>query len=247
MAVKTDRRGLLIAAAAVGAVWGGGALWRAWDARRFDFEPVDGLPGFRRIAAGPVTRAGGTADPLVGLETRRPPPVLTDAEVCSALHRSEGQGVPVASFSDYFCPYCRVLTRELFALQAEGAVRVTWHELPLLSPASEPAARAALAAARQGGYEALHTRLMRSRFVASRAYLEDLAETAGLDAARLVAEMDGPEVSRDLDVARALADRFGFWATPALVVGRTAVLGAIKPARLRALIAIEAGAGPVCP
>lgn len=247
MAGKTNRRGLLIAGAAVAAVWGGGAAWRAWDARRFDFAPVDGLPGFRRIAGGPVTR-GGPGDPFVGLDgdTGRADVVLADAEVCGALHRADGPGVPVASFSDYFCPYCRSLTRDLIELEREGRVRVTWHELPLLSPASDVAARAALAAEMQGAYEAFHTRLMRSVVQPNRAYLSEVADSAGLDAERLLRDMDGPEVESDLAISAALADRFGFFATPALVVGRTAVMGAIEPARLEALIALEAGAGDVC-
>ena len=58
-------------------------------------------------------------------------------------------------------------------------------------------------------------------------------------------DMDGAAVSRRLAESAALAGLFGFAGTPALVVGRTVVVGAIGEARLRALIARERRDGPI--
>ena len=245
---NSNRRGLLIAAGAALAIWGGGAAFRWLDARRFDFEPIPDLPGFRRTGGGAVT-SGALSDPLIGLDTGRPPvPRIETDRICPALFRDRTPGtVPVASFSDYYCPYCRVLTRELAAREAAGRITVTWHELPLLGDASRLAARAAMAADRQGGYAAFHARLMRAQFQPNPAYLADLSASAGLDPDRLLADMADPAIDTQLALSAGVAARFGFHGTPALVIGRTAVLGAIPVPRLDALIAREAGEPEICP
>ena len=222
-----------------------------WPGRagQFDFAPMPGLPGFRRIDGG---SASGLGDPFAGLAVpgavpEAPPRPYAVSEVCAPLFGgAEGSGrVPVASFSDYYCPYCRVLTRHLAA--RDGAdIAVRWHELPLLGAGSEAAARAALAADLQGGYAAFHERMMRASFQPTRAYLRGLAESLDLDPEAFLADIPGPAVDRRLDEARRLAATFGIAATPALVVGRTLVIGAIPEARLDALIEIERDAGAVC-
>lgn len=221
-----------------------------WPGRagEFDFAPMPGLPQFRRIDAGAVS---GLADPFAGLTLpgdvgpARPEPFAA-SEVCAPLFGASSPGlVPVASFSDYYCPYCRALTERLAA--RDGAdITVRWHELPILGPASEAAARAALAADLQGAYPAFHARMMRAAFQPTRAYLVQLAEGLGLDSGRFLADMEGPAVARRLTETRRLAETFGISATPALVVGRTLVLGAISEARLDALIGIESAEAPVC-
>jgi hypothetical protein len=121
-----------------------------------------------------------------------------------------------------------------------------WHELPLLGDASEAAARAALAADLQGAYPAFQARLLRATFQPTDAYLADLGVSLGLDVPRLLA--DARRGRRP--PPRHLCPRGGdAWhrATPALVVGRTLVSGAISDDRLDALIALERAEGsPPC-
>ena len=210
------------------------------------FEPVRGLEGFRRLAGGPVSTGPGAA--LVGVGAA-PGPADGDgvpADLCRALFgAAPGPGVvPVASFSDYACPYCRVLDERVAALDARPGVAVRWHELPLLGAPSEVAARAALAAERQGGYGALHARLMRAGFQTTPAYVEAAAAEIGLDPARLTADMDGPEVAERLAESWALARAFGLVGTPALVVGRTLVVGEIGERALDRLVESERALGP---
>jgi len=241
MTTKLNRRQAIGAGFAVAAVGLGGiGLWRARPAR-FAFRDMAGVDGFRWLSAGAVS-AGG-ADPFAGLGAgaARPAPI-SDSALCGALFGpGVGGAVPVASFSDYACPYCRVLTALLADHEAAGRVRMTWHELPLLGPVSVEAARAALAAGRQGAYLAFHSRLMRARFQPDRAYATALAESIGLDTGQFEEDLESDWVSRKLVSTASVARRFGFAATPALVVGNTAVLGAIGPRDLRALIDLEAG------
>ncbi|MEM0948660.1 MAG: DsbA family protein [Pseudomonadota bacterium] len=232
----SGRRGVLVLGAAFLAVVGANELFNRPAPP--DFEDVPGLPEFRMLRFGGVS--GQVFDPFIGIDTLRAAvPRIPDAQVCGTLFTHSGHGVPVASFSDYFCPYCRVLTRELTTRAEAGDISVTWHELPLLGETSVMAARAALAADMQGAYLEIHNRLMRSRVVATDAYLENLAEGAGLNAARFVRDANSELVQNRIQTAQGLAERFGFYGTPALVVGRTAVLGSIPVDKLDRLIADE--------
>jgi hypothetical protein len=233
-----------LAALAAAAVWGGGALWRYSEARRFSFEPNPHSAGFRRLSGGQVST--GTVDPLVGIgdslvNFRRP----RDDELCDWLFASgTSPGIPVAYFSDQACPHCRAVSAAVAQLAGEGLIVPSWHEYPIFGPGSELAARASLAAAKQGAQEAFHLRLIRSRFEPSEIYLTDLAGALDIDAERLLSDMQSDDVERRLARTRGLAHRFGFAGTPALVVGRTVVHGAISKERLRALVALEAELEP---
>lgn len=227
-------------AAALGLTGLGFAAWPRLSgllAPTFTFEPIPDLPGFRRIAGAPVpppALAGIGAGP--GGDS-----AWSGLSTCALLYteaRRPGD-VPVAYFSDYRCGFCRRLSPRLADLAQGSGVSLTWHELPLLGSASVQAARAALAARRQGAYAAFHDRLMDSSFVPNPAFLRRLAEEEGIDPDRLIADMDHPGVTRQLAITADLAGRFGFFGTPALVIGRTAALGAMPEARIDALITLE--------
>lgn len=213
----------------------------------FVFASIPGVPGFRRLDAGRVSDALG--DPFIGLRVPDAPPApvpLPLEELCAILFGSRDLPdgtVPIASFSDYYCPYCRDLTVRLAARSGQG-LRISWHELPLLGTASEAAARASLAADLQGAYPEFQARLLRAAFQPTEAYLRELAQALGLDTARLLDEAKGEEVARRLHTSARAAATLGIGATPALVVGRTLVTGAIQDDRLDALIELERAAGP---
>lgn len=210
----------------------------------FAFAEIPGLPGFRRIERGDVSAAPPL---LIGLDRAPPPPTVPPrADLCAHLFGDAGDAVgggpvPVAYFSDVRCPWCRVLT-PLLVDRAGGAgasIRLAWHALPLLGETSVIAARAAIAAEAQGAGAAVHARLSGTPVVPAPAWLRRLADEIGIDGDRLVADMDAPRVDARLAVSRGLAGLFGFPGTPALVVGRTAVLGRIAAADLDRLIALE--------
>lgn len=213
----------------------------------FAFGEIPGLPGFRRLEAGGVSSR--PVDPFVGLrapDAPPPPQPLPAAALCAALFGPAPPppgAVPVAAFSDYYCPYCRDLTSRL-AARADGALSITWHELPLLGDASEAAARASLAADLQGAYPAFQARLMRAAFQPTDAYLTEVGMSLGLDTTRLLEDARGQEVARRLAQSARAAATLGIGATPALVVGRTLVSGAIPDDRLDRLVALERAEGP---
>lgn len=236
------------AALIAGAAWIGAA--RGPD---LAFSDIDDLPGFRTLAgaAGASRAGGGTV--LVGVDggaatAPSAPDASSDAPICALLWESgapaEGpaDGRPrIAVFSDANCPYCRTLDGILAELAAARPdLRVTHHEWPVLGPGSVVAARAALAAERQGRFRALKTRLLDAAFAINPAYLAAVAPPLGIDVGRLSADMAAPEVDRILAATDAAARRFGFAGTPSLVIGGTVAEGALSRARIEAILDAEA-------
>lgn len=207
------------------------------------YEPIPGLPPFRRrIGAGSASMP--PADPmLVGLDAatnqgwRDHMPAIK-ADPCATLF-IPGPGVPVAFFTDFNCPYCRQMERVLddHTRANAASITVTRHELPLLGPNSERAARALLAARLQQGGAAMQARLDRTRGTGDMAAV---ARSMGLDGARLLRDMQGPEVQRALDRDYALAMLFGFFGTPGTVIGRTVISGALSGSVVAGLVEDEA-------
>ncbi|MCY4342239.1 MAG: DsbA family protein [Gammaproteobacteria bacterium] len=149
-------------------------------------------------------------------------------------------GVTVVEFFDYRCGYCkRSLGAVRGLLQADG-VRVELREFPILGEESEAAARAALAAARQGAYEAAHFALMAHEGAFDAAALESILGELGLDLERLKADMASAEVGALIKANRELATRLGVTGTPAFLVlgpgGVEVSPGALDPDRLAAMI-----------
>ncbi len=245
------RRFLLAGAGAAALVAGHRVLPDLLSARDFDFRAMEGMPGFRRLAAGRTSPAN--LDPLVGIGDRERVPgaalAAIRADPCVALFfdgAGDAEAVPVAFVSDHYCPYCRVLWSELERMRSEGSIALTVHEWPLFGENSNRAARAALAARAQHAGAAMHARLMRTRFLATPGYLAELSADLGISAAALERDMESRPVDAALRDARAVASVFHLTGTPALVVGRTLVVGEITPARLEALVGIERRADRVC-
>ncbi|MGZ5810859.1 MAG: DsbA family protein [Xanthobacteraceae bacterium] len=146
--------------------------------------------------------------------------------------------VPLVTFFDYRCPYCKVLAGILSSMPFDN-VRVVYHEWAILGPQSVLAARAALAADRQGKYLALHDRLMRARLVVTPDYIDAIAAELGLDIAQLHRDMNAEAATHALQRSAALAKALGFLGTPALIVGRTIAQGEISRSQLELLIKDE--------
>ncbi len=241
------RRDFLGSAVVLLAVFGIPPLWRrAFPS--FDFVPLDGFPGFRKLDQGPVS-SGPVA--LIGLDAPDPSIAAERAELlkapCAALfenHKPE-DGLPIAVFSDYNCPYCFVLSERLIRLEESGApIRLVWYELPLLGDRSDRSAKAALAAAEQGQYIAAHRYLMRKVLPPGPFGLRQMAQELDLDPDKLLRDVGGEPVASSLRKSKALASALGVIGTPATVIGRTLVLGSISATNLDQLIALEAQDGP---
>lgn len=237
----THRRALLAGGAAM--VAAAGAVWTfGRGTTEFAFEWLESPKGFRSVRWD-ASVSTAAFDPLIGIGRGAARPAPFAGDLCAALFGGPPpQGVvPVAAFSDAFCPYCKRLIPEVAEIEREsaGGVSVRWHEWPLFGERSMASARLAMAAERQGVYDAVAPRLIGSSFVVTPGYVAALAEDAGVDPERLLADMAAPEVERRIAESVALARLFGFMGTPALVVGRSVIQGAAPRGAIEDLIALE--------
>lgn len=146
--------------------------------------------------------------------------------------------VTIVEFFDYRCGYCKQsLDMVLAMMEEDPKVRVVFKEFPILSPQSRQAARAALAARRQGGYLSFHVALMGARGTFDDEQIFDIASEVGLDVARLAADMEAPEVAAQIDSVNELARALDIGGTPAFIVGGEIFHGAIDADAMRSAIA----------
>ena len=219
---------------------------------RLTYRDLPGLPPFRTLdTAGALSTGAGL---LVGIDGAAPDAAQTArmaavrADPCTALFGPKTDArLPIAFFSDFNCPNCRVLDAILVAYDTAnpGTIRIIRHELPLLGPASTIASQAVLAADLQGGYTAMHDRLMRTRLVTDLNLVISIADSVGLDGQRLVKDMQTPEIATALGTAKAIAAVFGFYGTPSTVIGRTVFIGAISAEDVSQIIKAELAALPL--
>lgn len=132
-----------------------------------------------------------------------------------------GAGVTVVQFFDYRCPYCKQIADDYMALvEANPDVRFVFKEWPILDrdePLSEYAARAALAAARQGRYAEVHQTLMAAQTI-DQASVDGVLAAAGVDMTRARADIAATETGQHLTDIMSLARTIGASGTPTFIV-----------------------------
>ncbi len=150
--------------------------------------------------------------------------------------------VSLVEFFDYNCPYCRRVSPDMMKLEAsDPKLRIVYKEFPILGPNSTFAAKAALAAHRQGKYVKLHHALMKGRGTVTKEAVLRTAGKLGIDIKRLEKDMADPKIEAALKRNIALATELGINGTPAFVVGKEIVPGAIGFAALKQLVAKARG------
>jgi protein-disulfide isomerase len=146
--------------------------------------------------------------------------------------------VTIVEFFDYRCPYCKQVLPSVQALLKEDPnLRFVYKELPVLGPPSVTAAHAALAAQRQGMYDAFHTAMMGTKGQITDDTVYKVAASVGLDVDRLKRDMAAPEIERALKANLALADALNIHGTPGFIIGNHIVPGALDLDTLKNMIA----------
>ena len=137
--------------------------------------------------------------------------------------------VTVVEFFDYNCPYCRRVMPEVQALLEEDPnVRLVYREWPILGDGSVFAARAALAARKQGKYEEFHWAMMGMNGRAEEDSVLRIAREVGLDIDRMRADMQAPEVDMHIETSMELTRALGFQGTTSFVIGHALVPGLVE-------------------
>lgn len=129
--------------------------------------------------------------------------------------------VTIVEFFDYRCTHCASSAAALHsALHASPNVRAVFIDYPILGPSSVLAARAALAAKKQGKYVEFSQALLHARYL-SESSIMDLAESMGLNAEQLRKDMYSSSVSNQIASNVRLAHSLNVYSTPAFFIGKT--------------------------
>ncbi len=146
--------------------------------------------------------------------------------------------VTIVEFNDYQCPYCKRAYQAVKSVTGtDGKVKIVYKDLPILGEASRIAALAALASIKQGKHKELHNALMEFNGKLDREKILEVATAVGLDIAQLQKDMDDPKLKQIIERNMALAGALGVRGTPAFVIGKQFVPGAVDAEALKALIA----------
>jgi protein-disulfide isomerase len=111
--------------------------------------------------------------------------------------------VTLVQFFDYNCGYCRTALPDIDRLLAEDKkLKIVYRELPILSEASDIAARASLSVAQAGGdYMAFH-RALYGQVRSDSSVINAAAARAGADPETLNADKIASEITANLDLQR---------------------------------------------
>ncbi|ATE66964.1 DsbA family protein [Rhizorhabdus dicambivorans] len=156
----------------------------------------------------------------------------------SAWAGAEKGDVTLVMFTDYACGYCRTSLPDIDRLIAgDKKLRVVWREMPILGPGSEIAAKAGLAAARQGEFQTFHQRMFATG-QPNGDKVSAVLRSMPLDLARIQRDLEGPEVMAELRRNMELAGRIDpNFATPTFVVNGQMLKGAVGYDALKQAVA----------
>ncbi|KGB53197.1 DSBA oxidoreductase [Sphingopyxis sp. LC81] len=146
--------------------------------------------------------------------------------------------VTLVVFTDYACGFCRASVPDVDRLIREDKrLKVVFRELPIIAPQSRDAAIMALAAARQGKYDAFH----HAMFAASS--LDKAAIAAAAEKVGVVTDGTADATAnealfqRELDSNLAIATQLQLNATPTWIVGNQLFQGQIGYDALKQAVA----------
>ncbi len=127
--------------------------------------------------------------------------------------------IVLVEFFDYACGYCRRLYPELNEIIAQNAdVKVMYRPLAFVSPYSEYAARAVLAANEQGKFNELHTALFTVQKPLDEKLVDELAGKAGIDVEKMKADMKSDKVNAAFAANNSLAEKIQINGVPSLIL-----------------------------
>jgi len=139
--------------------------------------------------------------------------------------------VTIVEFFDYNCGYCKRSTDWLKTVMEThpNDVRVVFKELPILdgkTKTSRSAAKAALAAGRQGKYKEMHFALMAERSLSSER-IDALAKQNGVNVEKMREDMQDSKLEKHLEDTLLLASRIPpLTGTPFFVINDAYMPGA---------------------
>lgn len=168
------------------------------------------------------------------------PNVHVADETRAAVMKLQGLGAggsTVIEFFDYNCPYCRSVAPQLDALVARQKLHLTFVNTPVLSSASEEAAKVEAAVRSLRGNGAART--LQRRLMGLSGYIDGeralvVAEAMGLN--RAAVEKAASQAAASVAAATRLASQCGLYGTPSFIVGNAGFVGYPGPKAMASLV-----------
>ena len=124
----------------------------------------------------------------------------------------------MVEFFDFSCGYCKKMAPKLKnIIEKNPDVKFIFKPVTFLAPISETAAKAAIAAHKQGKYLDMYTRLMAEVRV-NEPGIDKIAQEIGLDMEKYKQDMNAPETSAILEKVRGTADKIQMKSVPTLIL-----------------------------
>jgi protein-disulfide isomerase len=151
--------------------------------------------------------------------------------------------ITIVEFGDFQCPYCKRVAPTLDQVLADHGkdVRIVFRHQPLenLHKDARNAAKAAIAAGKQGKFWEMHDRLFAGQHELTEANFRSWAEQIGLDVAQFDRDYYDAETDRQLQADIDTALKFGADGTPAFFVNGRYLGGAQTKAAFDSVIEEE--------
>jgi protein-disulfide isomerase len=138
--------------------------------------------------------------------------------------------VTIVEWSDFQCPFCSRVEPTLKQIQDtyKDDVRIVWRNEPLpFHPNALPAAKAAMAAARQGKFWQMHERMFAHQNELSEAKYEEWAREIGVDVARWKADKESPAIAEAIQKDNSYGQQVGANGTPSFFINGKLIAGAL--------------------
>ena len=138
--------------------------------------------------------------------------------------------VTIVEWSDFQCPFCSRVEPTLKQITDtyKDDVRIVWRNEPLsFHPNALPAAKAAMAAARQGKFWQMHDLMFAHQQDLSDAKYEEWAKQIGVDVARWKKDKESPEIAAQIQKDASYGQSVGADGTPSFFVNGRFISGAM--------------------
>jgi len=139
----------------------------------------------------------------------------------SPLRGSTMAPVTIYEFSDFQCPHCKIASPYLKKIveESNGKVKLVFKQYPLPGhPKAREAAKATIAADKQGKFWEMHDLLFENQDRLTTANLDDYAKKLGLDVKKFKADMQSKETDKKIEADITEGHAVGVDSTPSIYV-----------------------------
>lgn len=137
----------------------------------------------------------------------------------SPVMGSTSPNTTLVEFLDYQCGHCKNMSPVIAKIMKQNPnLKVIVKELPIFGAASEFAAKAALASAKQNKFDAFHSALLGQDGPLSSKSVLALAKKLGIDIHKLQKDMASPDIAQQIRNNFQLAQNIRLMGTPAFIL-----------------------------